>query len=125
MPWLSGRELKRIERERVAALKRAVAAEDRLAEERASKDWMITQLTSRFVTKQGGYALDHEPPSKAELPPSRPKGYTHDPTEIDLAKLEFYKQCARSAGKDEDDAVMRWEAEMRGEGLPIEYEAEQ
>jgi len=122
MPWLSGRELKRIERERVAALKRAVAAEDRLAEERASKDWMITQLTSRFVTKQGGYALDHEPPSKAELPPSRPDRFIRQPTDDDYVKLEYYKRCYRGAGLDEEKAQFRWEAEMRGESVPFEYE---
>ena len=104
------------------ALERARSAEDILAVERNAKDHLITQLTSRFLTKQGSYGLDHEPQPKPE---PHPKGYTHEPSEYDLAKLEFYKQCARNAGKDEDDAVMRWEAEMRGESLPIESETEQ
>ena len=125
MPWLTSRELKRLERELSAALRRAVDAEKRLDAERSSKDWAILQLTSRFVTKQGGYALDTEPPAKIEPNKGHPKGYTHEPTEIDYAKLEFYKRCAVEAGHDESDAERRWEAEMRGEGLPIEYEAEQ
>ena len=105
-----------------SAEKRAEDAESALASERSNKDWMISQLTSRFLTKQKSYGLDNEPP-KIE-PESHPKGYTHDPTTIDLAKLEYYKQCAVQAGKDEEDGVMRWEAEMRGEGLSIEMDTE-
>ena len=100
------------------ALERARSAEDILAVERNAKDWLITQLTSRFLTKQGSYGLDHEP--RPVEPVNHPKGYTHDPTEIDLAKLEYYKECARRAGHDEEDGVAKWEAEMRGEGLRIE-----
>lgn len=105
-----------------AAEKRAEDAENALASERSAKDWLTLQLSSRVITKHGGYGLEHEP---KPAPVFHPQGYTHDPTEIDLAKLEFYKRCARDAGRDEEDAVMRWEAEMRGEGLPIELEAEQ
>lgn len=107
----------------VVAEERAVNAEDALAVERKSKDWLITQLTSRFLTKQGSYGLDHQPRPTESV--AHPKGYTHEPSEIDLAKLEFYKQCARNAGHDEDDAIAKWEAEMRGEGLPMEMETEQ
>jgi hypothetical protein len=103
---------------------RALLAEQNLASERAGKDWLTVQLASRVVTKHGGYGLDHEAPSRTE-PQSHPKGYTHEPTEMDLAKLDFYKKCAREADRDEEDAVQKWEAEMRGESLPIEYESEQ
>lgn len=98
-----------------AATKRAEDAESALSSERGNKDWLTLQLASRVVTKHGQYGLEHEKPVKTEVP--SPQGYTHDPTEIDLAKLEFYKKCAREAGKDEEDAVLKWEAEMRGEGL--------
>src|SRR5690242_13137111 len=101
---------------------RTEEAEKQLAAERAAKDWMVTQLTSRFVTKQGGYGLDHAP--QPVMPTAHPKGYTHEPSEMDMAKLEYYKDCARAAGVDEGDAIEKWEAEMRGESLVIEAEAE-
>src|SRR5689334_5098564 len=97
-------------------------SEKQLAAERAAKDWLITQLTSRFITKQGSYGLDHEP--QPVMPAAHPKGYTHEPSEMDMAKLEYYKDCARAAGVDEGDAIEKWEAEMRGESLVIEAEAE-
>lgn len=122
MPWISRREIARLERELKATLQRAKDAEDRLQAERASKDWLITQLTSRFVTKQGQYGLDHEPPPKPVL---HPKGYVSEPSEIELAKLEYYKRCYREAGKSEKEAVALWEAEMRGETPTYEYEREQ
>lgn len=107
-----------------SAEERAELAEHSLAAERSNKDWLTLQLASRVVTKHGQYGLDYEKPS--EKPPvEHPKGYTHEPTEYDLAKLEFYKRCALEAGKDEEDAIQKWEAEMMGESLPIEYEAEQ
>ena len=115
MPWLSRRELARLERQLSHALRRASAAEEALAAERQSKDWLVTQLASRIVTKHGGDGLDHELPPK---PVDHPKRFTHEPSEVDLAKLEYYKQCARNAGKSEDDAVEKWEAEMRGE-MPV------
>ena len=118
--WISRREIARLERERNAALQRAKNAEEDLRAERQSKDWMITQLTSRFVTRQGGYGLDHEPPKKIE-----PSPYTHEPTQMDLDKLEYYKQCARQAGRSEEEARQTWEAEMRGESVRYEYEQEQ
>lgn len=105
-----------------SAEKRAADAESALQGERSAKDWLTLQLASRVITKHGQYGLDHAPPTPIE---PNPKGYTHEPTEIDYAKLEFYKKCARDTGHDEQDAVNRWEAEMRGEGLPIELEAEQ
>jgi len=101
---------------------RAEEAEERLQEERQAKDWMVAQLTSRFITKQGSYGLDHEPPKP---PAPNPKGYTHDPSVIDLAKLEYYKKCARDAGRPEEEGEAIWEAEMRGESLPIEMDTEQ
>ena len=117
--WISRREITRLERELKAALQRAKSAEDDLRVERQSKDFMIAQLTSRFVTRNGGYGLETEKP----VPPApHPKGYTHEPSEMDLAKLEYYKLCARNAGVDEQDAVLKWEAEMRGETLSYEYQ---
>jgi len=105
-----------------SAEKRAEDAEKALASERSSKDWLTLQLSSRLVTKSGQYGLDHEKPVPTPIPAN---GYTHEPTDVDYAKLEYYKTCAKNAGKDEQDAVMKWEAEMRGEGLQIETEAEQ
>ena len=99
-----------------SAEKRAEDAESALASERSSKDWMVSQLTSRFLTKQQTYGLDDEP-RKAE-PVSHPKGYTHEPSVIELAKLEYYKQCARDAGRPEEEGELIWEAEMRGESMP-------
>jgi len=104
-----------------AATKRAEQSEKDLASERASKDWMISQLTSRFLTKQKSYGLDDKKP---EPPPPNPKGYTHEPTVIELAKLEYYKQCYRDAGMPEEKGELRWEAEMRGEVVPFEFEME-
>ena len=119
--WITRRELARLERELKLALRRAERAEDLLAAERQAKDWLTLQLTSRVVTKQGGYGLESEPPPKQIEPQGHPQGYTHEPTDIDLAKLEWYKQCAVNAGKPEEDAVEKWEAEMRGQVLIPDY----
>jgi hypothetical protein len=119
LPFVSRRELARLERERSDAVKRAAVAEDRLAAERAAKDWAILQLTSRFIVKQGAYGLDAEPPQPT---PSDPRRFVRLPTEEDDAKLEYYKQCYREAGKSEDEAVVLWEAEMRGEQVRYPYE---
>ena len=106
-----------------AAEKRAVAAEEALTAERAAKDWLAVQLASRVITKHGGYGLEQERAQPSPAP--HPRGFTHEPTVMDLAKLEFYKQCAAAAGKDEQDAIDKWEQEMRGEELQIESEVEQ
>ena len=118
MAWISTRELRRLERELTNAVKRANDAEERLQSERASKDWMIQQLTSRFVTKQGLYGLDNQPTPLAPTP-AHPKGFLRDPTPEDEAKLEYYIRCAINADipNPEEDATMRWEAEMRGESI--------
>lgn len=104
------------------AVKRAEEAENALQGERGGKDWVVTQLASRLVTKSGQYGLDHEPSEPPAVPQNR---FVRDPTDIDMARLEFYIKCAQDAGKTEEDARMRWEAEMRGEPLPIESESEQ
>jgi len=133
--WYSSREIARLESALEDALRRAETAESRLAEERKrlddivaserqSKDWFALQITSRLVTKNGGYGLDHEPRTPVATTP-HPKGFIREPTEIDEAKLEFYKKCARDAGAPEEDAVQKWEAEMRGEMPTYEMESEQ
>jgi len=122
--WVSKSEMRRLLAQISTAESRALRAEDALAAERQSKDWLTLQLTSRLVTKSGQYGLDHEKSEPSQTATQHPRGYTHDPTEIDLAKLEWYKQCAVLAGKDEDDAVMKWEAEMRGEQPIYTYEDE-
>jgi len=121
--WVSKSEMRRLLAQISTAESRAQRAEDTLAAERARHDWKDLQLLNRAVTKNGGYALDHEK-SEPALPTPHPRGFTHEPTDIDLAKLEWYKQCAVNAGKDEDDAVLKWEAEMRGEQLTYNYEDE-
>ena len=106
---------------------RALAAEEALQAERASKDWLVTQLASRLATKAGTYGLDHESPKRSE-PTAHPKGFIKEPDEFDLARLGQYVKWARDAGvpDPETDAQMRWEAEMRGEAPPpVEYDAEQ
>lgn len=120
--WVSRREITRLERELKNALQRADCAEERLQAERSSKDWLITQLTSRVITKHGGYGLDHEP-NPLVTTPAHPRGFIREPTELDEVKLEYYKRCARERGLPEEDAVMKWESEMRGE-MPT-YDAEQ
>lgn len=122
MPWfVSRRELARLQRELNSAVKRAEDAERRLDSERASKDWAILQLTSRFITKQGGYGLDSEPPQPA---PPDPRGFARLPTAEDEAKRDYYIQCYREAGRSEEEAVAIWEAEMRGERVTYPYEQE-
>lgn len=113
--WISRREIARLERELKSALQRAADAEERLQSERSSKDWMIQQLTSRFIAKQGLYGLD----SEKVVPQPHPKGFLREPTPEDEAKLEYYIRCAHNAGipNAEEDATMRWEAEMRGESI--------
>lgn len=121
--WITRRELARLERELSVALRRAERAEESLASERASKDWLVTQLTSRVVTKHGGYGLEHEAPLR-QSPPVNPRGFIRDPTDADDAKLDYYKRCFAEAGKSEDEAVALWEAEMRGESPAYPYESE-
>jgi hypothetical protein len=121
MTWISRAELRRLLQQVAAAEQRAQKAEDALAAERQAKDWMVTQLTSRFVTKQGSYGLDHKPPEPIT---PHPKQFIREPTEIDLVKLEYYKKCARNAGRDEQGAIDIWEAEMRGETITFQYDDE-
>lgn len=106
-----------------SAEQRAEDAEKALASERGNKDWLTLQLASRVVTKHGQYGLDHEAPKPVEPIPV-PQGFTHNPTELDYAKLDFYKKCYRDAGMDEEKAEERWNAEMRGEFVPLESESE-
>lgn len=115
--FVSRREIARLERELKSALQRAKSAEDMLAAERQRHDWLILQLTSRVVTKAGGYGLEE---TKPEPSPPHPKGFTHEPTQEDIDMLNFYKVCAAEAGQDESDAVQKWEARMRGEDLFID-----
>lgn len=130
MPWVNQRYLDRLESDLTAALQRAEVSESRLAAERErldgllaaerqSKDWLTVQLASRVVTKHGQYGLDHEKSVAVEPQPSR---YTHEPTEMDYARLEFYKRDAQRVGATEEDAQARWEAEMRGNPIPVAYE---
>lgn len=122
--WLSKREWARHQRELHAALKRASEAEQQLAAERQSKDWLLVQLTSRIVTKNGGYGLDHQPPEPAPslTRPANPRGFIREPSDLDNAKLEYYKKSYREAGKSEEEAELIWEAEMRGEQPRYPYE---
>ena len=115
-------ERTRFEQERLhwanMAASELAAERERGIQERADHYKLIKAMTDRHYTvREKTYAVSTplEPP-----PVNHPKGYTHDPTEIDLAKLEYYKECARRAGHDEEDALAKWEAEMRGEGLRIE-----
>jgi hypothetical protein len=124
MAWISAREIRRLERELARANKRADDAEDRLAIERQSKDWLTVQLASRLATKAGTYGLEDKPPKPVELK-AHPKGYLREPDEVDTAKLEYYKKCFSDAGKSEIEAERFWEAEMRGEAPTIEAEQEQ
>ena len=117
--FISRRELARLERELSLALRRADGAEKALADERQRHDWLILQLTNRVVTKHGGYGLEE---TKSEPPPPHPKKFTHEPTPEDLDVLEQFKYWAAEAGKPEDDALQKWEAHMRGELIPVEYE---
>lgn len=119
--FVTKRELARLERELAHAVRRADGAEKALADERQRHDWLILQLTNRVVTKHGGYGLEETKPVN-EPPKSPQKGYTHEPTVEDLDKLEYYKLCYRNAGMDEELAQTRWEAEMRGEFMPIEMD---
>ncbi len=122
--FITRRELARLERELAHAVRRADGAEKALADERQRHDWLILQLTNRVVTKHGGYGLEETKPEPV-APVQNPQGFTHDPTPEDLDVLEQYKYWAREAGKDEDDAIEKWKAHMRGEAIPIEYESEQ
>lgn len=118
--WITRREWARHQRELQAALKRARHAEDALAAERQAKDWLVLQLASRVITKHGGYGLDHEAPSVEVAP--HPQRFTHEPTEADMAKLDYYRECYRQVGKTEEEADAIWEAEMRGEMPRYPYE---
>jgi len=122
--WVSRAEMRRLLQQVAAAETRAQRAEDALAAERASKDWLTVQLASRVVTKHGQYGLDHAAPTKEPPPPAIPAGFTHVPDERDYAKLEWYKQLARQRGESEDYAEKIWEAEMRGEPLPYQVEVD-
>lgn len=139
MPWVSAAEYARMEAALETALQRAVDAENRLVEERKrlddlvaserqSKDWVMVQLASRLVTKNGGYGLDHEKEVKVETQPVHPKGFVREPDAMDLAKLEYYKKCYLESGKPEGEAERLaqslWDAEMRGETPMYDYEAE-
>jgi hypothetical protein len=117
--WVSKTEMRRLLAQVSAAESRAQRAEDSLAAERARHDWLSLQLTSRVVTKHGGYGLDHEPPTPA-LPD--PRNFVRVPSAEDDAKREYYIRCFREAGKSEEEAVALWEAEMRGEQVRYPYE---
>lgn len=117
--WVSKSEMRRLLHQLATAESRARRAEDTLAAERQRHDWAILQLTSRFVVKQGLYGLDHEPPA---APAPEPRRFIRPPTEEDDAKLEYYKQCYREAGRSEEEATALWEAEMRGEQVMYPYE---
>jgi hypothetical protein len=119
--WISRSELRRLLQQVAVAEKRAADAEDRLAAERASKDWLTVQLASRVVTKGGQYGLDHESPASSA--PS-PRTYPRQLTEEDIAKRDYYVRCYREAGRSEEDAVALFEAEMRGERVVYPYESE-
>ena len=125
--WISARELRRLERELARANKRADEAEDRLATERASKDWLTVQLASRLATKAGVYGLDHE--SLPAIQAGHPKGFIREEEPTDTARLQYYIKCYQDAGKPHDEAeqlaTQLWEAEMRGENVTYEYEQEQ
>lgn len=119
-------QLKPLQNVLAVAEERASNAEDLLASERQAKDWLITQLTSRFLTKQGSYGLDHERSVEGlkEALAETPKAYKRQPTERDLGLLEFYKQCAAQTGQPEEDAIAKWEAVMRGERSELEADAD-
>ncbi len=117
--FVSKRELARLERELARAIKRADEAEERLAAERQRHDWQSLQLVSRVVTKHGGYGLE-ETQAEPVVPQPNPKGFTHEPTPEDIDVLDFYKRAAAEAGKDESDAMQKWEAHMRGENLFVD-----
>lgn len=119
--WITRRELARLERQLTEALRRAERAEDALRSERERKDSAILELASRVVTKHGGYGLQSAEP-KVEAQPPHPKKFTHEPTDVDLAKLEYYVNEYRKAGRSEEEATMIWEAEMRGENPIYPYE---
>lgn len=118
--------MRRLLQQVVAAEERAQRAEDALAGERQSKDWLMLQLASRLAVKSGTYGLDHQVPQKTtEQPPAKhPRGFVRDPNEHDNARLEYYKQCYREQGRPEVEAEALWEAEMRGENVTYEYEQE-
>jgi len=122
--WITKAEMRRLLNQISAAESRAIRAEDALAAERQSKDWLTLQLASRVVTKGGQYGLEHEAPKLQSPPAAHPLGFTHEPTDVDNAKLEYYIQCARNAGVPnyEEDARAKWEAEMRGELLIPTYD---
>jgi len=120
---VSKREWMRHQRELSAALKRATDAEDRLNSERQRKDAAILELASRVVTKHGGYGLRSSVP-EVESPAPHPQRFTHEPTEADLAKLDYYINEYRKVGKSEEEARAIWEMEMRGETPVYPYESE-
>ena len=135
--WVSRREIARLERELSSALHRAKTAEENLAEERkrlddivaserGAKDFLTLQLTSRVITKHGGYGLAE---TKPEPVVAHPKGFVREPEEVDTARFHYYVRCYQEAGKSPDEAQQLatnlWEAEMRGESVTYEYEQEQ
>ncbi len=117
--FVSKRELARLERELSRAVKRAEKADADLAAERQRHDWMLLQLSSRLVTKHGGYGLEETKPEPVQ-PQQHPKRFIHEPTPEDLDMLNLYKMWAAEAGQPEEDAIQKWEARMRGEELFIE-----
>lgn len=121
--WISKREWARHQRELNAALKRALDAEQRLEQERTTKDATILELTSRFLTKQGSYGLTVA--DKAQSPTAKteqPNKFIREPTAEDEARLNYYKQCYKEAGRSEEEAEQIWEQEMRGEQPRYPYE---
>src|SRR5260370_256179 len=93
---------------------RAESAESALVAERARVDKLNLAFMDYGSPKSGSLAISArvEPPQPS---PPHPKGYTHEPDEVELAKLEYYIKCCREAGRDESEATAYWEAEMRGE----------
>lgn len=131
--WINKREHQRLERDLLHALQRAEKAEGALTEERRradeliaaerqSKDSLILQLTSRVVTKNGGYALETAP--NGPEPAAHPKGYIRDPTDIDYARLEGYIEIYQRDGRSEEEAQALWDSEMRGEQVVYPFEQE-
>lgn len=119
MPFfVSGRELRRLERERNDFRLRAEAAELRLEKEREAKDRLILNMADRVFTSKGTYAVS--PVEEKKVTIIQPAL-----SAMDEAKREAYKKFAVDAGRTEADGIAVWEAEMRGEGMPYLSESEQ
>lgn len=131
--WITRRERDRLDRDLLHALQRAEKAEEVLTAERRrtdelitaerqAKDFLTLQLTSRVVTKNGGYALEAEP--KVSEPEPHPKGYIREPSDLDYARLEGYIEFYRRDGRSEEEAQALWDSEMRGEQVVYPFEQE-